>query len=63
LSVSEALREHGVVVDFRPPNIIRGCPSPFYVSFEDVWNVVEYLYEVLGEGEYERFSERGNDVT
>jgi hypothetical protein len=45
---------------FPPPNDIRVCPSPFYVSFEDVWNVVEYLHDILGESEYERFSERGN---
>ncbi|MFC4450662.1 kynureninase [Halorussus aquaticus] len=61
--VSEALKERGVVVDFRPPNVVRICPSPLYTGYEDVWQVVEQLRQVVENEEYERFEERGGGVT
>ncbi|SFC48596.1 Kynureninase [Halobiforma haloterrestris] len=51
--VSEALRDRGLVVDFRPPNVIRVCPAPLYTGFEDVWEFAEGLREILVEREYE----------
>jgi kynureninase len=61
--VGEALKERGVVVDFRPPNVVRVCPSPFYVGYEDVWEVVEQLRKVIQNDEYEQFEKRGGGVT
>ena len=61
--VGEALKERGVVVDFRPPNVIRICPSPLYTGYEDVWEVVEQLRQVVENEEYEQFAERGGGVT
>jgi kynureninase len=61
--VSEALKERDVVVDFRPPNVVRVCPSPLYVGFEDVWNAVDHLREIVADREYERFERRGGGVT
>ncbi|OAB60757.1 kynureninase, partial [Leptolyngbya valderiana BDU 20041] len=34
--VRDALQEHGVVADFREPDVIRLAPVPLYNSFEDV---------------------------
>jgi len=61
--VSAALTERDVVVDFRPPNVVRVCPSPLYVGFEDVWNAVDHLREIVVDREYERFERRGGGVT
>ncbi|TYL40473.1 kynureninase [Natronococcus pandeyae] len=61
--VCHALKERDVVVDFRPPNVIRVCPSPLYTSFEDVYRVVEEFVEVLEEGEYEGIEPKDADVT
>ncbi|WP_135853382.1 kynureninase [Halorussus salinus] len=61
--VSEALKDRGVVVDFRPPNVVRLCPSPLYTSFEDVWEVVEQLRRVVDNEEYATFETRGGGVT
>ncbi|MFC7081976.1 kynureninase [Halorussus caseinilyticus] len=61
--VSEALKERGVVVDFRPPNVVRVCPAPLYTSYEDVWEVVEQLRQVVDNREYEQFEPRGGGVT
>ena len=54
--VSQALRERGVVVDYRPPNVIRICPAPLYVGFAEVYDVAEQLRSVIDEGEHEAFA-------
>jgi len=61
--VSEALRDRGVVVDFRPPNVVRVCPSPYYTTHEDVWAVVETIREVVATGAYEEYDRRDGGVT
>jgi kynureninase len=53
--ISEALRDRGVVVDFRPPDVIRVCPQPLYVGFEDVYDAVEHLRTVVAEDVYEDY--------
>ena len=53
--VSQALRDRGVVVDYRPPNVVRICPAPLYTGFADVYDVAETLREVVDEGAHERF--------
>ena len=59
----EALRDHRTVVDFRPPNVIRVCPSPCYGSFEEIWTVVEKLREVLETGAHETYDPPSGGVT
>ncbi len=51
--VSAALKRRDVVVDYRPPNVVRVCPSPLYTSFEDVHRAVERFRAVLDEGAHE----------
>ncbi len=61
--IGEALKARGVVVDFRPPNVVRVCPAPLYVGFHDVWQVGNRLREVVTTSEYESFDPRGGGVT
>ena len=53
-AVSAALKWRDVVVDYRPPNVVRVCPSPLYTSFEEVHRAVERFRKVLDEGEHEQ---------
>lgn len=43
-----SLSDAGVVVDFRPPDVIRMAPSPLYNSFEDVHRAVQLLRRAMG---------------
>lgn len=54
--ICSALKSRGIIPDFRPENVIRIAPVALYNSFEDVWNLVEALKEIVAEKEYEKFS-------
>ena len=46
-AVQGALKERGVVADYRHPDVIRAAPVPLYNSFTDVWRFTRKLEEVL----------------
>ncbi len=44
------LMEHGVVPDWREPNVIRLAPAPFYCSFRDMFQFGQVLREGIRAG-------------
>ncbi|MBM3464944.1 MAG: kynureninase, partial [Armatimonadetes bacterium] len=46
-AVSDALDAHGVISDFRKPDVVRVAPVPLYNTFTDVARFVGVLEEVL----------------
>jgi kynureninase len=56
--IVRALKERGVVPDFRMPNVIRLAPIALYVSYVDVWETVRHLREIIDAGEHLAFSEQ-----
>lgn len=42
-----ALSARGVIVDFRPPDVVRVAPAPLYNSYEDLWRCAAALREAL----------------
>jgi len=61
--LSEALKDRGVVVDFRPPNVVRVCPAAPYTSFADVLEVVDEIEAILDSGAYEEYATSEGGVT
>ena len=59
-AIMQALIARGVIGDFRAPDTLRFGFTPLYLGFEDVWNAVETLRQVLLSREYldQRFSRR-----
>lgn len=53
-----ALKERNVIPDFREPNVIRIAPVALYVSFEDVYRLVDILEKIGDTRSYEGFSHR-----
>ena len=42
-SLFDYLMKHGVITDWREPNVIRLAPAPFYCSFEDMYRFGQIL--------------------
>ena len=59
---AQALIARGVIGDFRKgdggngphKDILRFGFTPLYIGFEDVWNAVEHLRQVLDTAEWQR---------
>lgn len=62
LRINEALKASKVVPDFRFPNVIRLAPAPFYVSFEDVYELIERIIIIMEEKKYEEYTDKMNSV-
>lgn len=58
-----ALKTKGVVPDFRAPNVIRFAPVALYNTFQDVYQTVHWLKEIIDNKEYEAFSKDRKAVT
>lgn len=54
--ICKSLKENRIIPDFRAPNVIRLAPIALYTSYEDVWNVVRILKEIIVEKQYEKFT-------
>jgi len=50
--VSKALCKASVIVDYRPPDIIRLGPSPLYNSFTECCEAIERLEAIMDSGAY-----------
>jgi kynureninase len=61
--LSMALKARDVVVDFRPPNVVRVCPAAPYTSFADVLEVVDEIEAILDSGAYEDYATGEGGVT
>lgn len=62
-ALSLALRDAGVVVDFRTPDIVRFGFAPLYVRHADVVAAVEILAGILASGEHHRHRADRHGVT
>ena len=58
----QALVAAGVIGDYREPNILRFGFTPLYVSYTDIWDMVEILTNILSNRTWEQpqFQRRGN---
>ncbi len=63
LRVNEALKERGIVPDFRAPDIIRIAPVALYNTFDEVYTVVIALKEILDSKTYLQFTNRRSPIS
>lgn len=57
-ALSLALRDRRVIVDYRPPNLLRLAPAPLYIRAADVLQAIEHLADILDRGEHAQYAER-----
>ena len=48
-NITKLLHDRGVISDWREPDVIRVAPVPLYNSFEDAYNFVQILNDILNE--------------
>jgi kynureninase len=61
LRINEAFKNNHIIPDFRYPNVIRLAPVPLYVSYEDVYEMVERIIKIMENKEYENIREVDNE--
>lgn len=54
--ICKALKQAGIVPDFREPNVIRLAPIALYNTYQEVYTLVETLEKIAVEKIYEQFS-------
>ena len=60
--ICKALKDNGVIPDFRTPNGIRLAPVALYNTFEEVWEVVQILKKIMEEEQYKKFENKRDVV-
>jgi kynureninase len=58
IRITEAMKAEGVIPDFRAPNVVRLAPVALYVSFEDVYSVIEIIEKIMENKLYENYSNK-----
>ncbi len=54
--ICQALRRRGVIVDFRPPGILRLAPTALYNTYHEVWRTAHHIKDIIDRKEYLAFS-------
>jgi kynureninase len=57
--IAIALRNRGIVVDFRQPDVIRIAPIALYTTWHELWRTVQALREIIDSGEYREVDTSG----
>jgi kynureninase len=60
--INKALKQAGIVPDFRPPDIIRLAPIALYTRYEDIAHVVLALKGIMERKAYLEFSNVREEV-
>ena len=53
-AIMNALIAHGVIGDFRAPDVLRFGLTPLYLRFEDIWQAVDILAAIMASGAWRR---------
>jgi len=60
--ICKALKANNVIPDFRTPNGIRLAPVALYNTFEEVWETVQILKEIMINEQYKKFENKRDVV-
>lgn len=61
--ISQMLKQHGVMPDFREPNIIRITPTALYTSYQEIYKVVDIIVDIVKFEKYKAISNQKGKVT
>ena len=55
--IARALKETGIVPDFRPPDVVRIAPVALYTTYRDLWHTSRILKTIIDTGAYHTVKE------
>lgn len=56
--INNAMKDRNIIPDFREPNVIRLAPVALYISYEEVYQMVELIKDIMEKKEYENYSKK-----
>lgn len=56
--ICKALKGNGVIPDFRAPDVIRLAPMALYTTFEEVWEALQRLKQIMVGKQYEGYEKK-----
>ena len=62
IRINAAMKDNGILPDFRFPDVIRLAPVPLYTSYEDVYNMVEIIRNIMISKTYENYKNSRDTV-
>ncbi len=62
VQINEAMKEKNIIPDYRAPNIIRLAPIALYTSFEEIYEMVQRIKDIMDHKTYENFSSKRGTV-
>lgn len=60
--ITRALKDRGVIPDFRPPDIIRLGPNPLFTTFSEILEAVLILEKIMTEGAHKAYPAEREEV-
>ncbi|TFD97732.1 kynureninase [Jeotgalibacillus salarius] len=61
-SICKAMKARGIIPDFRAPDIIRLAPAAFYTSYQDLYEAMQIVKEIMETETYQSFSNERNVI-
>lgn len=62
IRINAAMKAANIIPDFRYPDVIRLAPVALYVSYEDVYEMVERIINIMETKEYEKYENKRGTV-
>ncbi|MFB1081469.1 kynureninase [Jeotgalibacillus sp. JSM ZJ347] len=60
--ICKAMKAEGIIPDFRAPDIIRLAPAAFYTSYQDLYQAMQLIKQIMQEETYKTYSNERNVI-
>lgn len=62
IRINAAMKARKIIPDFRFPDVIRLAPVPLYISYTEVYDMVDIIVDIMEKKEYENFANKRGTV-
>lgn len=62
IRINAAMKARNIIPDFRFPDVIRLAPVPLYISYTEVYDMVDIIVDIMEKKEYEKFENKRGTV-